>query len=175
MKKLPIEKISVYAVSILLVVLLTPFVHKIPRTHRNPLYHLLYAIVCLVVLLLVPRWITTEIFSHGGVLVACTVVPAYESIVAACSITAEDDRSWLQYWIVSAYVSMYHSYAHTFVTIVYDRNAAFLSVQVATFISKEAPSVGNSSMFRVFGPCTVPLRRHLLLLLTFNIHTGPSI
>ena len=40
-------------------------------------------------------------FCTGGVLLIGSVVPVYESIVAACSVETSDDLAWLQFWLAS--------------------------------------------------------------------------
>lgn len=111
MRELPKDKILIYAVIILSLVILVSLFHKYvtsrqPRSRgRNVIYHILYLIAMVAALLFTPDAIQDEIFSPGGVLVVGTLAPIYFSILACCSIGEEDDTTWLQYWITSSIVS----------------------------------------------------------------------
>lgn len=86
--------------------LAAPLMQRIQRTRgKKPLWHLLYLVGVVVVLVLIPGFIQDEIFSPGGVLVLGTLWPVYASIRAICSIGEEDDTAWLQFWIASASLS----------------------------------------------------------------------
>jgi hypothetical protein len=102
MRKIPMDKILLYGITIAVIAGLTPLLHRIPRTRgRNPIFHALFFAGVFVVLKVVPDWVHDEIFSPGGVLVLGTVIPVYESVVAVCSVDTIDDTVWLQYWIAS--------------------------------------------------------------------------
>jgi hypothetical protein len=102
MRELSTEKLAIYGISFLLVIILTPLLSRIPRSRgKNPIFHLLYLAAVLTTLFLLPAFIQDEVFSPGGVLVIGTVIPIYESIVAVCTIGEADDNAWLQFWITS--------------------------------------------------------------------------
>jgi hypothetical protein len=106
MKELPVEKISVYLVSVVVIAGLSPILHKIKRNRgRNPIFHVLYLAVFIALLVFVPEWIQHEIVSPGGVVVLGSVIPVYESILAVCSPGSSDDTEWLQFWIASSIFS----------------------------------------------------------------------
>lgn len=103
MREIPKEKILIYLLGIGAVAAIAPFVHRIPRTSGNTWYwHPIFLVVSFACVLGIPSEIKHEIFSPGGVVVIGTLLPVYESIVAVCTITADDDRAWLQYWIAAA-------------------------------------------------------------------------
>lgn len=102
MRELPTEKLAIYGISFLLVLILTPLLSRIPRNKgRNPIFHIIFAVASIATLFLLPEFIQDEIFSPGGVVVIGTVIPIYNSIVAVCTIGEADDHAWLQYWITS--------------------------------------------------------------------------
>jgi hypothetical protein len=102
MRKIPVEKIATYGGIVLLVFLLAPLVHKIPRSGgTNIIYHILYTIVVIISLWLVPEWIQNECFSPGGVVVLMNVVPLYDSVAALCTVEGTHNRAIIQYWVVS--------------------------------------------------------------------------
>lgn len=106
MKKLHVEKISVYLVSVAVIAGLSPILHRIKRNRgRNPIFHVLYLAVFIALVVFVPEWIQSEIFSPGGVVVLGSVIPVYESILAVCSPSSSDDTEWLQFWIASSMFS----------------------------------------------------------------------
>ena len=102
MKELDPEKLLIYFLSLLLLILLTPLLHKLPRTKgRHLSFHLAYLLAVRLTLHFLPESIQTELFSPGGVVLLGTVLPIYHSIVAICTIDNSDDTSWLQFWITS--------------------------------------------------------------------------
>lgn len=101
MRPIPREKLLLYLVLVVLVILLVPMLSRFPRRGRSSLWHLGYVAAIPTALVLLPEWIQTEIFSPGGVLVIGTVLPVYETIVAVCTIEEHDDKAWLQYWITA--------------------------------------------------------------------------
>jgi TB2/DP1, HVA22 family len=117
----PIDKILIYVVSILSLIILVPLFHKYvtsrqPRSRgRKVLYHVLYLVVMIAALIFIPNAIQSEIFSPGGVLVVGTLVPIYFSVIACCSIGEEDDTTWLQYWITSSIVSFSTEFMDTII------------------------------------------------------------
>mmetsp|Transcript_57269 Transcript_57269/g.121541 ORF Transcript_57269/g.121541 Transcript_57269/m.121541 type:complete len:433 (+) Transcript_57269:62-1360(+) len=106
-KELDPEKLTIYAASLIAVVIVTPFIARLEpeRSHKNLQNHAKFAAFAVVALLLLPRSVQDEIFSRGGVVVVGTMVPIYESILAVCTIDEADDVSWLQYWITSGTLS----------------------------------------------------------------------
>jgi len=60
----------------------------------------------LLVCLLLPTSVATHIFSSLTVTVAGTVFPIYESVRAVCTPGEEDDKAWLQYWMVGGVLFM---------------------------------------------------------------------
>ncbi|KAL7481821.1 hypothetical protein ACHAW6_007495 [Cyclotella cf. meneghiniana] len=102
MRELPTEKLLIYGCSLLLVVILTPLLSRIPRSGgTNTGCHILFVVAVALTLGFLPVSIQNEVFSPGGVVVVGTIVPIYESIVAVCTIGEADDNAWLQFWITS--------------------------------------------------------------------------
>jgi len=102
MRTLPTDKLLLYGVTVAIVAALAPLLSRIPRSKgRNVIYHGLYLLLVVSLLMFVPEWVQDEIFSPGGVLLLGTMIPVYESIVAVCSIGHADDTAWLQFWIAS--------------------------------------------------------------------------
>lgn len=116
MIEVPREKIVIYSVSLLVLILCIVISEKFMKPSeeqqqkyrtrgRKILYHVLYIIAVALVLVFVPSNVQNEIFSPFGVLLIGTIIPIYKSCVAICSISSLDDTIWLQYWITSAIVS----------------------------------------------------------------------
>ena len=120
MIELPKEKIIIYSVSILVLVVCIYVSEKFMKPtstttseQQQPfrtrgkkiIYHILYVICATLVLVFVPSDIQNEIFSPLGVLTIGTILPIYKSCIAICSISSIDDAIWLQYWITFAIVS----------------------------------------------------------------------
>lgn len=102
MRELPAENWMLYALTIAVTAVGTYFLHFVPRTKgKNPIYHGLFVVFAVALLMLVPAWVQDELFSPGGVLLIGTLVPVYETVVAVCSIDAADDSAWLQFWASS--------------------------------------------------------------------------
>lgn len=102
MRELPTEKLLIYGCSLLLVVILTPLLSRIPRSGgTNTGCHILFVVGVALTLVFLPSSIQNEVFSPGGVVVVGTIVPIYESVVAVCTIGEADDNAWLQFWITS--------------------------------------------------------------------------
>jgi hypothetical protein len=103
MRELPAENWMLYGITLAVVCVGTPLLHKVPRSQgKQPLFHILFLVAAAALLLLVPSWVQDELFSPGGVLLIGTLVPIYESVLAVCSLDAADDVAWLQFWIASA-------------------------------------------------------------------------
>lgn len=78
MRELDPEKLIIYAVSIVLLAVTTPFVRKIPRNGgRNPIAHVAFLAVAICLLLFLPDFIQDEMFSPGSVMVVGTIIPVY--------------------------------------------------------------------------------------------------
>jgi TB2/DP1, HVA22 family len=106
MRELRQENILVNAGLILALAACTPLLHRVPRSRgRKLLWHGVFVAGAALALTLVPDSIQDEIFSPGGVIMLGTLLPVYESVVAACSIGEADDKAWLQYWITSSTLS----------------------------------------------------------------------
>jgi hypothetical protein len=108
------------------------FMRKIPRSRGRPpaiitdkfgkagtvvgslVFLALYIVGAFVILLIMPEKVQYKLFSPAGVVVVGTVFPIVESIITVCSISTEDDKTWLQYWIAQASFS----YATEFVDII---------------------------------------------------------
>ena len=98
-----VPKWAIYTVSIGVFALLIPILAKVKRTRgRNPFYHLIFLGAAIFSFFFVPESIQNVLFSQAGVLIAGSLVPIYESIVAVCTIGDSDDEAWLQFWIVNA-------------------------------------------------------------------------
>ena len=106
MREIDPDKIIIYVVSVLLVIGLSPFLSRLPRTRgKNPIYHGAFVVAAVLILLFLNNDIQHEIFSPGGVVVIGTILPVYESIKAVCTPGEDDDSAWLQYWIASGALS----------------------------------------------------------------------
>lgn len=102
MRELPKENLMLYAITMVVVAIGTYLLHFVPRTKgKNPIYHGLYLVAVVLLLMFVPDWVQDELFSPGGVLLIGTLVPIYETVVAVCSIDKADDSAWLQFWVAS--------------------------------------------------------------------------
>ena len=100
MREIPAGKVSLYAVGVVGTVALSFLLRRIPRVRKFRIWmHGLYLVGVAATLFLLPEWLQDEIFSPGGVLLVGTILPVYNSIVAVCSIDAEDDKQFLQYWM----------------------------------------------------------------------------
>lgn len=62
--------------------------------------HLGYVLHCLIVVKIMPKGLRDVVFSPTGVVLLGTLFPVVESIRAAASDSAQDDRIWLQYWVM---------------------------------------------------------------------------
>lgn len=81
--------------------------HKLERTRgRQWIPHAIFWGAALPLILLVPTTISKYIFSALAVTVVGTVFPIYESVRAVCTPEAEDDKAWLQYWMVGGIIFM---------------------------------------------------------------------
>mmetsp|Transcript_182 Transcript_182/g.431 ORF Transcript_182/g.431 Transcript_182/m.431 type:complete len:364 (-) Transcript_182:348-1439(-) len=110
--------VIVYAAAIAVVLISVPICHRIPRNRgKNPVFHAVYWGLAVVSVLFVPDFVQDKIFNAGGVLVIGTLLPAYESIYAVCSIGEDDDTVWLQYWISAGTFT----YATEFMDIIVDK------------------------------------------------------
>jgi hypothetical protein len=106
MREIDTDKLVIYGVSILLVVAMIPVFSRLPRTRgKNTIYHIVYVAGAGTILALLPEDIQEEIFSPGGVVVIGTILPVYESIMAACTPGEADDTAWLSFWIASGTLS----------------------------------------------------------------------
>lgn len=115
MIELPKEKIAIYSISFLVLILCIFISEKFMKSTSNEqiyrtrgrkiLYHIIYILSVILILVFVPSYIQNEIFSPWGVLMIGTIIPIYKSCVAICSISSIDDVIWLQYWITFAIVS----------------------------------------------------------------------
>lgn len=91
-------------------VLLAATHHRIPRTRgRVILYHIIYGAVATVSILFLPKSVRLGLFSPLGCLIIGTAFPIYGSIRAVCTPGGEDDKSWLQYWIMMGII-LYTTY-----------------------------------------------------------------
>jgi hypothetical protein len=98
-----LAKWMIYGIVIAVFAVLIPILSKIKRTRgKNPFYHLIFLGVAIASAFLVPDNIAKVLFSPAGVLIAGTLIPVYESIVAVCTIGEKDDEEWVQFWIVNA-------------------------------------------------------------------------
>lgn len=102
MREIPPENWMLYCITIVVVAVGTYLLHFVPRTAgKNPLFHGLFVVAAVALLVLVPGWVQDELFSPGGVLLIGTLVPIYETVVAVCSIDAADDKHWLIFWVTA--------------------------------------------------------------------------
>jgi TB2/DP1, HVA22 family len=93
--------------SILLIASIALVYHRLPTTTSTQLRrsqpwinHLLLLGLALGVIFLVPTNIAKYVFTDLAVTAVGTVFPIYESIRAICTPEEEDDKVWLQYWLV---------------------------------------------------------------------------
>jgi len=106
MKEIDGDKVLIYAVSIALAIVAAAFVNKIPRTRgKNPIFHAVFLVASIAILVLLPEEIQDTVFSPGGVVVVGTLLPLYVSIQAVCTCGEEDDSTWLNFWVVSGSLS----------------------------------------------------------------------
>jgi TB2/DP1, HVA22 family len=100
MRHIPVEKIATYGTIVLSVVLLSPLVHKVPRSGgTNVVFHVLYCLVFGLAIAFIPDWIQNECFSPGGTVVLMNIIPLYDSIASLCSPNQRHNSVYLQYWI----------------------------------------------------------------------------
>lgn len=71
---------------------------------RKPLNHVIYIVVAILTIRCIPNPVHSYIFSPMGVALIGAVFPIYESVRAVCSPLENDDKEWLQYWIVQSAV-----------------------------------------------------------------------
>ena len=103
MRELDGDKIMLYGITVLVAVVMTPFLHKIPRSKgKNLIFQGVYLVFVMAMIAFVPEWVQDELYSPGGVLLVGTLMPIYSSIVVALSIDADDDLAWLQFWVASS-------------------------------------------------------------------------
>jgi len=77
--------------------------HRVPPTRgRKVVGHLGFIAVAVAICMLAPHDYQDVIFSPAGAAVAGVFFPVLESMRAVCSVTEEDDRRWLQYWLAQA-------------------------------------------------------------------------
>jgi hypothetical protein len=75
--------------------------HTIHKTRGNKWTpHVIYFGVALASILLLPTVIARVVFSALTVSLVATVLPIYESIRAVCTVSEDDDRAWLLYWLL---------------------------------------------------------------------------
>lgn len=97
------ELLFVYGGIIAVIILVTPFLKKIPRSRgKNVNNQIVFIVTYIACLLLLPDILKDALCAPFGVLAVGTIMPIYESIYAACSVGEEDDSMWLQFWIVNA-------------------------------------------------------------------------
>lgn len=134
-----IEVIISWVITSVIGLLAVLFMRKIPRSKGRPpafitdkfgkagtvvgslVFLALYIAGAVVILLVMPEKVQHKLFSPAGVVIVGTVFPIVESIITVCTISAEDDKTWLQYWIAQASFS----YATEFVDIIAE-NAPFV-------------------------------------------------
>jgi hypothetical protein len=82
--------------------------HKLERNRgRQWIPHAIFwGAVALPLILLLPTTISKYIFSAVAVTVVGTVLPIYESVRAICTPEEDDDKAWLQYWMVGGIIFM---------------------------------------------------------------------
>jgi len=115
-----VEVILSWVITSVIGLLAVLFMRKIPRSRGRPpvfitkifgkagnvlgiqVFIALYVVLAFVILLVMPEVVQFKLFSPAGVVVVGTVFPIVESIITVCTISAEDDKTWLQYWIAQA-------------------------------------------------------------------------
>jgi receptor expression-enhancing protein 5/6 len=79
--------------------------HGLARTRgREPWPHAIFVGIAVLLILLVPTSIAKYVFSALSVTVIATVFPIYESVRAVCTPEEDDDKKWLQYWMVGGVI-----------------------------------------------------------------------
>jgi hypothetical protein len=89
--------------------LVTLSYHKLESSRtrgRQWLPHAIYVAVAILVIVTLPTSVAAYIFSGLTVTVVGVVLPIYESIRAVCSPEEDDDKTWLQYWLVGGVLFM---------------------------------------------------------------------
>ena len=82
MRVIPPAKWMLYGMTIVVVAVGPHVLHFVPRTCKNPIFHGLFLVGVVALLLLVSEWVKDEVFSPGGVLLIGTLVPIYETVVS---------------------------------------------------------------------------------------------
>lgn len=68
MKEIDGDKVLTYAVSIALAIVAAVFINKIPRNRgKNPIFHALFVVASVLILVFLPEEIQDTVFSPGGV------------------------------------------------------------------------------------------------------------
>lgn len=92
------------ATAFTLVILIGFAYHQFPLTQTRDaqplLHHLTLLGAALATVFLLPISIAQYIFSDLAVTAIGTVFPIYESVRAVCTPDEDDDKYWLQYWLV---------------------------------------------------------------------------
>jgi len=92
-----------YAIAFLLFASCIPILAKVPRTRgKNITSHVVFGVLSIASVTVVPESMQDVVFNEVGVLILGTLIPVYQSIVAACTFGDADDVAWLQFWIVDA-------------------------------------------------------------------------
>lgn len=68
--------------------------------------HLLYWVIAVPIIVFVPATINQYIFSNLTQTVVGVALPIYESVRAVCTPEEEDDKMWLQYWMLGGIIFM---------------------------------------------------------------------
>lgn len=94
--------------ALLVLVLLTVAYHYAPTRTHNKVWipHVVTIAVWLLMLLAIPTAYVKYLFSPLMTVVVGTVFPIYESIRAVCTPDEDDDKLWLQYWMVGGVLFM---------------------------------------------------------------------
>lgn len=135
-----VEVILTWIITSVIGLLAVLFMRKIPRSRGRPpafiterfgragavvgalVFLSLYIAGAFLILLIMPELVQDKLFSPLGVVIVGTVFPIVESIITVCTISAEDDKTWLQYWIAQASFS----YATEWVDLIAENGAPFV-------------------------------------------------
>lgn len=90
-----------FGASLVVLVAVTAAYHGLEHNKEIKLRsHLIYWAISILVILVLPTSIAQYIFSPLAATIVGTCFPIYESVRAICTPDEDDDKEWLQYWMV---------------------------------------------------------------------------
>lgn len=158
------------ATAVLLLAIIGAVYHKLPATatpqeRQQPLkHHILFWGVALAVILLIPTEYAKYVFSDLAVTAVGTVFPIYESIRAVCTPEEDDDKVWLQYWLVGGILFMFTGWVDNVMQDI-DNIIRWYEFMCFFFFWLYFPKTNGATLIydRFTGPFLTPLIRPLAL------------